>query len=65
MPKDEIQKPDSVDEQIWEENQRWIKLMAAQAEIHRKNRDPRLYRVSNRKKLISPLLDTNNLGSDD
>lgn len=37
-----------------EANQRWIKLMNEESERHRKTRDPRLYRESSTKKLITP-----------
>jgi hypothetical protein len=55
MSKEEIQKPETIEKTIWEDNQRWIKLMSTQAEIHRHTRDPRLYRLSKGKNLISPL----------
>ena len=41
--------------EIVEANQRWLKLMNTQADIHRQSRDPRLYRQSSKQKLIAPL----------
>ncbi|MEO0442164.1 MAG: hypothetical protein AAFZ92_00270 [Pseudomonadota bacterium] len=50
-------KPESIDDDTWQDNQRWIKLMASQAEHNRDTRDPLLYRQSTHKGLISPTQD--------
>lgn len=40
--------------EVLEANKRWIELMHAQSEIHRKSRDPSLFRQAAKQKLISP-----------
>ena len=54
METDKVTRPDLISEEVWEGNQRWLKLMAAQAEQHRQMRDPRLYRQSASQHLIQP-----------
>lgn len=48
-------KPEALDEDTWEENQRWIKLIGAEAQSRRDQQDPALFRQSAKKKLLSPL----------
>jgi hypothetical protein len=57
MEKEKVTKPDGISQSIWSDNQQWIKLMSQQAEEHRASRDPRLYRQSSKKRLISPIND--------
>ena len=54
METSKVTKPDDVTDEIWEDNQRWLKLMTAQAEQHRRIQDPRLYRQSASQHLIRP-----------
>jgi hypothetical protein len=58
MEKEVVTKPEGISESVWSDNQRWIKLMSQEAEQHRKIRDPRLYRQSSKRRLLSPV-DTN------
>ena len=44
----------TIDPEIIEANQRWLKLMGAQSDIHRQTREPRLYRQSAKQKIIAP-----------
>lgn len=47
---------DTSKEQVLADNERWLKLMAEQADQHRKARDPRLYRQTSQNTLIRPPL---------
>jgi len=46
---EETIKPD-----VLETNKRWISLMNAQSETHRKSLDPRLFRQAAQQKIIAP-----------
>jgi hypothetical protein len=49
-----VQKPDSISDDTWAENKRWLQLMAEQAGANQKAKDPTLYRQSSQTQLISP-----------
>ena len=50
-----VTKPDTIDEDIWAENKRWLKLMSDQASLNQSHKDRNLYRQSSRGRLITPI----------
>ncbi|MGH1485818.1 MAG: hypothetical protein ACRBCI_06310 [Cellvibrionaceae bacterium] len=54
MKTETVKKPDSIHEETWADNKRWLKLMTDQASQNQNNKDPNLYRQSSRNRLIIP-----------